>query len=229
MRAYALRGIELLAMGPWSAREFSEGLGVNIRTARRLLQTFEEAGYVTATPGLPAMYQPTMRVVAIAGQTIERNEMVQAVTPHLTALRDLGDSAHLCVPSWLSAVCIAHAGPETDHVRPRVRELVPCHCTAAGKALLAWRKRWREAVLCEPLEAFTERTRTGPDYLRRELAVTVARGYAIENGEYQEGVRGLAVPVLVKGEAVASLGVVGVAAEDQDRIALVLSGIAGRL
>ena len=36
--------------------------------------------------------------------------------------------------------------------RPHLRELVPCHCTAAGKALLAWRESWREAVLAQPLD-----------------------------------------------------------------------------
>jgi DNA-binding Lrp family transcriptional regulator len=32
---------------------------------------------------------------------------------------------------------------------------VPCHCTAAGKALLARREAWREEVLEQPLESFT--------------------------------------------------------------------------
>ena len=92
---------------------------------------------------------------------------------------------------------------------PHLRELVPCHCTAAGKALLAWRESWRDAVLAQPLESFTERTTTGPESLRRELARTVARGYAVEDREYEPDTRGLAAPVFSgTGEAVAAIAVV---------------------
>jgi DNA-binding IclR family transcriptional regulator len=86
---------------------------------------------------------------------------------------------------------------------------VPCHCTAAGKALLAWREEWREAVLTQSLASYTERTNVGPESLRRELARTVARGYSVEDREYEPSTRGLAAPVFSdSGEAVAALAVV---------------------
>ncbi|MEA2419671.1 MAG: hypothetical protein QOE60_1877, partial [Thermoleophilaceae bacterium] len=113
-------------------------------------------------------------------------------------------------PSYLSALCLVHdAGDVGSGLRPHLRELVPCHCTAAGKALLAWRESWREAVLAESLRSFTDRTSTGPESLRRELARTVARGYAVEDREYEPDTRGLAAPVLDDaGEAIAALAVV---------------------
>ena len=71
------------------------------------------------------------------------------------------------------------------------------------------RESWREAVLAEPLESFTDRTTTGPESLRRELGRTVARGYAVEDREYEPDTRGLAAPVFGEtGEAVAALAVV---------------------
>jgi hypothetical protein len=51
---------------------------------------------------------------------------------------------------------------------------------------------WREAVLTQPLETFTDRTATGPDWLRKELARAVARGYAIEDREQEP--HGVAAP-----------------------------------
>jgi DNA-binding IclR family transcriptional regulator len=156
-------------------------------------------------------YRPTMRVVALAGQVVERAELTLTAVPHVHALREeLGRGCHLCVPSYLSALCLVHdAGDVGSGCRPHLRELVPCHCTAAGKALLGWRESWREAVLAEPLESFTERTTTGPESLRRELGRTVARGYAVEDREYELDTRGLAAPVFgASGEAVAALAVV---------------------
>ena len=206
-----LRAMELLAVAPRSAPELADGLGVHVRTARRVLKRLESEGYVMLSDDRRRRYRPTMRVVALAGQVVERAELTLTAVPHVHSLREeLGRGCHLCVPSYLSALCLVHdAGDVGSGCRPHLRELVPCHCTAAGKALLGWRESWREAVLAEPLESFTERTTTGPESLRRELGRTVARGYAVEDREYELDTRGLAAPVFgASGEAVAALAVV---------------------
>jgi DNA-binding IclR family transcriptional regulator len=204
--------MELLAVEPRSAPELADALGVHVRTARRVLKRLESEGYVTVTEDRRRRYRPTMRVVALAGQVVERAELTGSAVAHVTALREeLGESCHLCVPSHVFALCLVHAPAGAAATpRPQLRELVPCHCTAAGKALLAWREPWREVVLTQRLESFTERTTVGPEALRRELARTVARGYAVEDREYEPDTRGLAAPVFSdKGEAVAALAVAG--------------------
>jgi DNA-binding IclR family transcriptional regulator len=205
-----LRAMELLAVAPRSAPELADGLGVHVRTARRVLRRLESEGYVVLTDDRRRRYRPTMRIVALAGQVVERAELTQTAVSHVAALREqLGEGCHFCVPSYLSALCLVHdAGDTGSGARPHLRELVPCHCTAAGKALLAWRESWREAVLTQTLESFTDRTTTGPESLRRELGRTVARGYAIEDREYEPDTRGLGAPVFdASGEAVAALAV----------------------
>jgi IclR family KDG regulon transcriptional repressor len=206
-----LRAMELLAVEPRSAPELADGLGIHVRTARRLLKRLEADGYVEVSGDRRRRYRPTMRVVALAGQVVERAELTQEAVPHVTALRDeVDEDAHLCVPSYLSALCLVHAPRgSASACRPQLRELVPCHCTAAGKALLAWRDRWRDAVLTQRLESFTDRTTTGPESLRRELGRTVARGYSIEDREFEPDTRGVGAPVLAEtGETVAALAVV---------------------
>jgi DNA-binding IclR family transcriptional regulator len=205
-----LRAMELLAVRPRSAPELADALEVHVRTARRVLKRLESEGYVALTDDRRRRYRPTLRIVALAGQVLERAELPIAALPHVKALRErLGETCHLSVPSHLYALCIVHDDGESPICRPHLRELVPCHCTAAGKALLAWRDQWRDAVLEQPLASFTERTNVGPESLRRELARTVARGYSVEDREYEEATRGLAAPVFAEtGEAVAALGVV---------------------
>ena len=196
---------------PRSAPELADALGVHVRTARRVLKRLDSEGYVALTDDRRRRYRPTMRVVALAGQVVERAELPATALPHVTALREqVGASCHLCVPSHLFALCLVHdEGGGGGACRPHLRELVPCHCTAAGKALLAWRESWRDAVLEQPLASFTERTNVGPESLRRELARTVARGYSVEDREYEPDTRGLAAPVFAEnGEAVAALAVV---------------------
>jgi len=207
-----LRALELLAVEPRSAPELADGLGVHVRTARRLLKQLVCEGYVVLGGDRRRRYHPTMRIVAVAGQVVDRAQLTTLAAPHLRTLRDqLGEDCHLCVSSYLSALCLVHvSGNGPVPCRPQLRELVPCHCTATGKALLAWREGWREAVLEQPLRAFTERTITGPGWLRRELDRIRARGYAFEDREFDTEVRGVAAPVCPDGaEAVAAVGVTG--------------------
>jgi DNA-binding IclR family transcriptional regulator len=205
-----LRAMELLAVQPRSAPELADALGIHVRTARRVLKRLESEGYVSVSDDRRRRYRPTMRVVALAGLVVERAELTALAVPHVTALRDrLGEDCHLGVPSHLYALCLVHApAGAAEAPRPHLRELVPCHCTAAGKALLAWRDQWREAVLSQRLEAFTDRTTVGPHALRRELARTVARGYAVEDREFEPDTRGIGAPVFDDtGEAVAAIAV----------------------
>jgi DNA-binding IclR family transcriptional regulator len=122
--------------------------------------------------------------------------------------QETGADAHLAVPSYLSALCVVHAGGACA-ARARVRELVPAHCTASGKALMGWRQGWRDSVLDHPLERHTDRTLVDRRALAGEADATRARGYASELEEFQPGVHGVAAPVFVGGEAVASLGLSG--------------------
>lgn len=193
-----LRSLEALAIKPRSAPELAAAVGVNPRTARRILSRLADEGYVEPVGDRRRRWRVTLRVVALAGQMVEQAELPRIALPRVSALHaELGESCHLCVPSYLSALCLVHvAGAGADCVGPRLRELVPAHATATGKALLAWRDDWREAVLEHDLAAYTPRTLTGPEYLRRELRRTEARGYAVEDREYQPDTRGLAVPVL---------------------------------
>src|SRR5215212_10606402 len=95
----ALRAMELLAVAPRSAPELADGLGVHVRTARRVLKRLESEGYVVLSDDRRRRYRPTMRVVALAGQVVERAELTQTARPHVTALREqVGGSCHLCVP-----------------------------------------------------------------------------------------------------------------------------------
>jgi DNA-binding IclR family transcriptional regulator len=231
-----LRAMELLAVQPRSAPELADALGVHVRTARRVLKRLESEGYVTVTEDRRRRYRPTMRVVALAGLVVERAELTAVAVPHVTSLRDeLGEDCHFCVPSHVFALCLVHApAGGAAAPRPQLRELVPAHCTAAGKALLAWREPWRDVVLEQRLESFTDRTTTGPEALRRELARTVARGYAVEDREFEPDTRGVAAPVFSDtGEAIAALAVAApvgrLGAERYGEVGAAVTGAAGEL
>lgn len=213
-----MRLIELLAFAPLSAPQLAEALYAQPRTVRRVLGRLVEEGYVTLRDERRRVYEPTMRLVALAGQIVENSPLVHDARPHVLLLHErAGVTAHLVVPSYGSVLCLLHAGGAGDRVWPRLREVVPAHCTAGGKVLLAWRDRWRDSVLSQPLARHTDRTVIDPGKLREELERIRVDGYALEDAEYQLGVRAVAAAVVVNGEAIAALTAAGEAL-DSDRV-----------
>jgi DNA-binding IclR family transcriptional regulator len=208
--ARAMQALEVLAFQPLSAPQLAAALQVHPRTARRLLNRLRDEGWLTRSEDTRRLYSPTMRIVALAGQIVQRARIAEQAVPVVAALHgDTGAVAHLAIPSYRSVLCVVHgngAGP----AEPGLHELAPAHCTATGKALLGHRQAWRDSILAGPLEARTERTITDADVLLGETEAARARGYATEDGECQPGVRGVAAPVFApSGEAIAALGVSG--------------------
>jgi IclR family transcriptional regulator, KDG regulon repressor len=209
--ARTLRALEALALGPHSALDIADALLIHPRTARRLLDRLVDEGFATRTEEPPRKYVSTLRLVALAGQVVQNTEVVQAAQPHLRrCAEETGAVAHLSVPSLLGVMCVLHAEAGAQPPVPSLGERIPCHATAAGKALLAFRDGWRSNVLAQPLEPFTALTVTERPPLEAELRRVRARGYAIEEGEYRHDQAGIAAPVFSHTwEAVAAFGISG--------------------
>lgn len=204
-----VQALEVLAFRPVSAPELAQALQIHPRTARRMLRRLVEEEYATLGTDHRRRYSATMRLVALAGQLIEHAELPRLAGRFVALLHErTGLTAHLALPSYDSVVCVVHVGPGEEMVRPQLRELVPAHCTAPGKALLAWRDRWRASILRSTLRAYTPRTETDAAVIEREILTTRERGWAVEDEEYEPDVRGVAAPIFSNaGEAVAALGV----------------------
>jgi DNA-binding IclR family transcriptional regulator len=82
----------------------------------------------------------------------------------------------------------------------------PMHCAADGKVLLAFDGAH---VNLAGLRKRTKRTIVDPKVLGRELEAVRRRGFAVAEGELEEGLVGVAVPVLEAGSCIAALCVSG--------------------
>src|SRR5262245_28086569 len=73
---------------------------------------------------------------------------------------------------------------------------LPLHCTAAGKAYLAFEGEDEiRTLVSDRLKKFTERTPAARAVLLQQLRQVAASGVAIDMGEYVEDLRAVAVPV----------------------------------
>lgn len=200
--ARTMQAIELLSFQPASAPQVADALQVHPGTSRRLLNRLVSEGWLIRTGSYRHVYMPTMRIAAMAAQLVSRDPLAVAALPIVSELHaETGATTHLCIPSYRSVLCLVHRSGGPD-ARPQLRELVPAHATAAGKVLMAYRDHWRVSVLSRPLEPLTERTVVDPARIDAEAAVTRKRGFALDDGELERGLRGVAVPVRGEGGAV---------------------------
>jgi DNA-binding IclR family transcriptional regulator len=143
--ARALRALEAVVFHAASAPGLAETMSIHVRTARRLLQTLEDEGYLQRGYGnyrQRTTYAPTARLLALAGQLATRLPLVTNGAEAVLQLRQsTGLDAYLVAPSCGDVIVLARAGDQA----PALWSLLPATDSAGGSVLLAYRQSWRDA------------------------------------------------------------------------------------
>ncbi len=143
---------------------------------------------------------------------VERGLMEVAI-PYMEDLYErTHETVHLGVREGTEVVYIAKIGGHRQAVAPsRVGGRMPLHCTAIGKALLAFGPgALFDEVVAAGLTRRTPRTVTAPGVLRRQLEPCRQRGVSYEHEESSIGIGCVAAPVLDADEQViAAVSVTG--------------------
>lgn len=194
-RAFDL--LELIADlgGEAGVTELAARSGLPPATIHRLVRTLVDLGYLRQTPSRSYTLGP--RLIRL-GETASRL-IGRWATPVLTELVErFAETANLAVLDADHAVYVAQVpSPHSVRMFTEVGRRVPLHCTGVGKALLAGLPDDRVETYLHgrTLEAVTPTTITDPARLRTELAAIRLRGYAIDEGERELGVRCVAAAV----------------------------------
>lgn len=126
---------------------------------------------------------------------------------------EIGEPVFLAILDWGEVITLARV--ERQAGLPTMAEMgcrLPVHCTAQGKLFLAYQPEEERNRMLKPsgFYAYTDHTITDPIALQKELERIRTQGYAIENGEYQVGLRAVAAPIFQKtGEVRYAIGTVG--------------------
>ncbi|MDO9013699.1 MAG: IclR family transcriptional regulator [Polynucleobacter sp.] len=196
---------------PASLAHLMQITGMPKASLHRTLAIFEEAGLVMREPGGKA-YTPGDRLANLALETLCHDNVSGVRHSILRKLvSDLKETCNLAIlrrgelfyldrveANWALRL---HLPPGT---------VLPPHCSASGKLLLAFKPPEERAKLLDnlPLEQFTHRTIVDRDVLESELNRITSTEYAVDNEEYVLGVSCVAVPVRDKhGDAVAAIAI----------------------
>lgn len=193
----AVEMIEALAEGggELSLSALAERTDLRAPTAHRILRTLMSVGWVRQSPSRNYRLGP-----ALLGLNDASLKTVGTVTmPTLAALvRELGETANLAVLDADSVFYVAQVpSPHSMRMFTEVGRRLDAHNTGIGKAVLAELSaaQVRGIVDRQGLARATPATITTGAQLMTELELTRTRGYALDEGEREVGVRCVAVAV----------------------------------
>jgi DNA-binding IclR family transcriptional regulator len=206
-RALQLVSTVVEADEPLSFADLQEMTGLAKSTTSRMLSALERGGLLERDESggyvagslfwlYAARHDPWEELVRLARPVMERVGTDTQESVHLSVLRGDKDVQVAQVDSRY--LLGTRDWSQVD---------VPTHTSALGKVFIAW------AGLDLPesgLARFTPKTITTRAGLQRDAAAARARGYAFTIDELEDGLTGVAVPVLdPRGEVIAALGISG--------------------
>lgn len=203
--------------------EIASDLSCPVSSAFRIVMALEELGLVSRDPGSKQI-RMTQKLLLIGQRAITETNLVEHALDVMRELRDaVKDTVLIGVREGAEVVVLDQAiGSRMFCFVSKLGFRVPAHCSAPGKAMLAFLpEKEREALISSAnFVRFNERTITSPEALRRELAGVVEKGYAFDDAEQFEGVYCVGAPVFDRsGYPVSSVWVTGLMMDlDRSRI-----------
>jgi DNA-binding IclR family transcriptional regulator len=195
--ARAVAVIKYVGEKPRTLTEVAGHLGTHKSTALRLLQTLEQTGF--ARQNDTGRYTIGFELVAIAQNALEDVDLYTVAHPRLVALsKRLGYTLHLGHLVDHDVVYLDKVeGRGAVKMYSRVGTTAMLHTSGVAKAIIAYLD---EPLLGEILaridyKPYTSTTLTNPSAFVRELARTSERGWAEDNGEFEDFINCVAVPI----------------------------------
>lgn len=178
--------------------DLSKAVGLHNSTTFHLVKTMAQLGYVGQVAD-SKRYRIGSKVFTLAAGALEENTFLAIATPVLESLTGAtGEAAHFAIRSGNQVTVIARtAGAGLLQMVDRSGGQRPAHATALGKVLLSPLNdaQIRQFLGARPLQKFTAKTIVDREAFLREIAEVRRAGIAYDDGEFDEEIRCVAVPV----------------------------------
>lgn len=200
MEKTLLKGIQVLealsaSPAPRGVSELAAELGITKANAHRLLRTLVAAGYAVQDE-TTGRYSLSLRMWEKGVAALSGLELSDVARPRLRELSEEADeSVQLAVLQGSDIVYIDKADSRHPlRATTQIGSRVPAYCVSTGKTLLA-STDGALSRLRFPLKRFTATTIGSRELLEKELAQVIREGFAVNRGEWREGIWGIAAPI----------------------------------
>jgi IclR family transcriptional regulator, pca regulon regulatory protein len=188
--------------------EVAQRTGLTRATARRLLLTLDDLGYVSSNG---RHFSLTPRVLDIGYAYLSSLNIQQIAQPFLEALSErVNESVSVTVLDGGDIIYVARVPTKRIMtISLGLGSRLPAYCTSMGRVLLAeLTPAELAAIVPERLEPRTVHTITSRAELERVLADVRRQGWALVDEELEVGLRSIAAPLRdASGRAVAAMNV----------------------
>lgn len=195
-----------------SVSEIARRTGMPKSTTHRIIDSLRTVGFLDQDASRER-YRLGLRLFEYGSTVLGSMELNRVANPFVEALtKRSGENVHLCVFNGSHMLLVKRASKVTSKQNTlTMMEESACYSTGVGKATLAFQPETTVRKIIEAgLVAFTPHTITDGERLRKELAETKSRGYAIDDREHDADVRCVAAPIRnANGRVFAAISVSG--------------------
>jgi IclR family acetate operon transcriptional repressor len=206
---------------PATLTEIHAASGLPKSTIVRLLSALVDEEYLVRVDDRPS-YRLGHKVMGLASAFVDALSVPDLARPHLLELAaQTRQTANLAVLDGTHVIHVAVEHPARPlRLDASVGDRAVPYGTGLGKVLLAGLPEGEVAEHLPPLPwaPATPATITTVEQLEPVVATVREQGYAYDDEESDEGLRCLAVPVMVNGSTLAALSVSGAAGEFSDEV-----------
>jgi DNA-binding IclR family transcriptional regulator len=178
--------------------ELSKRLNLHKNNVFRLLATLEARGYIEQNLQ-SENYKLGLKIFKIGQQFVGKLGILKLAKPFMVkVVNELNEALYIGILRDGAAVYLDVVEPNLSvKVASRVGKDVPAYCTAIGKMQLAYasEEEINKIYMGARLKKMTQNTITSLPELKKHLSIISDRDYAIDNEEFEEGVKCVAVPI----------------------------------
>lgn len=202
------------AKSEWTAKEIMAELGFHKSSVQRLVSTLEDEGFLTSDGDYNRKYRLGLEILILGKVAIRDMDLASLATSFLEELvEQANETAHLCITDHGESLYIAKVECDRSvRVASKIGARLPLHCTGVGKVLLSGMSEDEidRIILQHGLINYTPNSITSREKLLQELERIKEEGVALDNEEFDLGLRCVAAPVFgTEGEIIASISVSG--------------------
>jgi DNA-binding IclR family transcriptional regulator len=192
--------------------ELADRLDLHKATVHRILRTLEEGGFIQQNSE-NGKYHLGWQLIPLGTLALQHFDLRRLASDLMRALlEEHQETVDMAIYQAGEMYYIeVLESPQPVKIAARPGRGLPIHCTATGKAFLAFAQPEEvDKILSRKLKRYTPLTIIDPDQIRIEFEEIRSKGYATSREEFEDGISAVAAPVFNrKGEVEAVIAIPG--------------------
>lgn len=203
----------------WGLRDLAREMDINHSILHRILKTYENKGFLIQNEETKK-YTLALKFLEFSGVIKQKMKLSEFIQPFMVELADhVKETVFLTMKEGNDGVIVEIAEYEQQlKFNVTIGTRTPLYVGAFCSVIMAYLPEEEQLkIMNNGMKVFTEKTITKKEELLKELKKINVKGYSFTEGEYADGVIGIATPLFnMSGKVIGSLTIAGSAHRMQE-------------